>query len=57
MAKTIKRRLEENDGELADDDGPIFSTAAKLVKALDRAIPHSNDLEARGFVRTCNDPI
>ena len=44
--KTIKRRLEELDGQLADDDGPIFSTVAKLVKALDRAVPHSHDLEA-----------
>ena len=32
--KTTKRRLEELDGKLADDDGPIFSTVAKLVKAL-----------------------
>jgi hypothetical protein len=45
--KTIKRRLEELDGKLADDDGPIFSTVAKLVKALDRAVPHSHDLEAK----------
>jgi hypothetical protein len=46
-AKTIKRRLEEIDGDLATDDGPIFTTVAKLVKALDRAIPHSLDLEAK----------
>ena len=45
--KTIKRRFEDLDGQLADDDGPIFSTVAKLVKALDRAIPHSLDLEAK----------
>jgi hypothetical protein len=45
--KTIKRRLEEIDGDLATDDGPIFTTVAKLVKALDRAIPHSHDLEAK----------
>jgi hypothetical protein len=33
--KTIKRRLTEVGGrEPADDDGPIFSTAAKLVDAL-----------------------
>jgi hypothetical protein len=33
--KTIKRRLTEaGDRELADDDGPIFSTVAKLVDAL-----------------------
>jgi hypothetical protein len=50
--KTIKRRLTEaGDRELADDDGPIFSTVAKLVDALQRAIPysfpHSRDLELR----------
>jgi hypothetical protein len=32
---------------LADDDGPIFSTVAKLVDALQRAAPHSRDLELR----------
>src|SRR5258708_32044733 len=32
---TIKRRLAKTrDRELADDDGPIFSTVAKLVDAL-----------------------
>jgi hypothetical protein len=46
-AKTIKRRLEDLDGQLAADDGPIFTTVAKLVNALDRAIPHSLDLEAK----------
>ena len=31
--KTIKRRLTEaGDRELAADDGPIFSTVAKLVR-------------------------
>jgi hypothetical protein len=35
------------DRELADDDGPIFSTLAKLVDALERAVPHSRDLELR----------
>ena len=45
---TIKRRLTEaGDCELADDDGPIFSTVAKLVDALQRAVPHSRDLELR----------
>jgi hypothetical protein len=44
--KTIKRRLTEAGArELADDDGPIFSTVAKLV--LQRAVPHSRDLELR----------
>jgi hypothetical protein len=46
--KTIKRRLTEaGDLKLADDDGPIFSTVAKLVDALQRAVPHSRDLELR----------
>jgi hypothetical protein len=40
--KTIKRRLTEaGDRELADDDGLIFSTVAKLVDVLQRAIPQS----------------
>jgi len=29
------------------DDGPIFSTATKLVDALQRAVPHSRNLELR----------
>jgi hypothetical protein len=38
--KTIKRRLEgTRDRDLADDDGPIFSTVAKLVEAPKRSIP------------------
>jgi hypothetical protein len=38
---TIKRRLANTrDRGLADDEGPIFSTVAKLVDALQRAIPH-----------------
>jgi hypothetical protein len=42
--KTIKRRFTEaGDRELADDGGPIFSTVAKLVDALQRAVPHSHD--------------
>jgi hypothetical protein len=45
---TIKRRLANTrDGELDDDDGPIFSSVAKLVDALQRAVPHSRDLELR----------
>jgi hypothetical protein len=32
--KTIKRRLQDCDAALASDDGPIFSTVAKLVDAL-----------------------
>ena len=43
--KTIKRRLTEaGDRELADDGGPIISTVAKLVDALQRAVPRSRDL-------------
>jgi hypothetical protein len=46
--KTIKRQLTEAGAhELADDDGPIFSTVAKLVDALQRAVPHSRDLKLR----------
>jgi len=45
---TIKRRLTEAGArELADDDGLIVSTVARLVDALQRAIPHSRDLELR----------
>src|ERR1700730_11818518 len=31
----------------ADDDGPMFSTVAKLVDAPQRAAPHSSDLELK----------
>jgi hypothetical protein len=37
--RTIKRRLQDCDAALASDDGPIFSTVAKLVEALRRSIP------------------
>ena len=38
--KTVKRRLQDTGSpKLADDDGPIFSTVAKLVEALRRSIP------------------
>jgi hypothetical protein len=37
--KTIKGRLQNCDAALASDDGPILSTLAKLVDALERAIP------------------
>ena len=30
--KTVKRRLQDCDAALASDDGPIFSTVAKLVE-------------------------
>jgi hypothetical protein len=38
--KLVKRRLQDaGDAVLASDDGPIFSTVAKLVEALKRSIP------------------
>ena len=38
--RTVKRRLQDTrDIALASDDGPIFSTVAKLVEALKRSIP------------------
>jgi hypothetical protein len=37
--KTVKRRPQDYDATLASDDGPIFSTVAKLVEALKRSIP------------------
>ncbi len=38
--RTIKRRLQDaGDAALASDDGPIFSTIAKLVEALNRSMP------------------
>jgi hypothetical protein len=38
--ETVKRRLQDaGDAALASDDGPIFSTVAKLVDALKRSIP------------------
>jgi hypothetical protein len=38
--KTIKRRLQDaDDATLASNDGPILSTVAKLVEALERCIP------------------
>jgi hypothetical protein len=40
--KTVKRRLQDCDAALASDDGPIFSTVARLVDALKRSIPGGN---------------
>jgi hypothetical protein len=37
--KTVECRLQDCDAALASDDGPIFSTVAKLVEALKRSIP------------------
>ena len=46
--KTIKRRLEDTrDAALASDDGPIFSTVAKLVEALKRSIPEGTQTAER----------
>jgi hypothetical protein len=36
--KAVKRRLQDCDAALASDDGPIFSTVAKLVEAIQAAI-------------------
>ena len=41
--KTVKRRLQDCDAALASDDGPIFSTVAKLVDALKRSIPEGTE--------------
>jgi hypothetical protein len=58
--KPVKRRLQDCDAALASDDGPIFSTVAKLVAALKRSIPQGTqnaELKnkaldaARGFLR------
>ena len=37
--KTIKSRVQDCGAALASDDGPIFSTVAKLVDALKHSIP------------------
>jgi hypothetical protein len=41
--KTVKRRLQDCDAALASDDGPIFSTVAKIVEALERSIPEGTE--------------
>jgi len=41
--KTVKRRLQDSDAALASDDGPVFSTVAKLVEALKRSIPEGTE--------------
>jgi hypothetical protein len=41
--KTVKRRLQDCDAALASDDGPIFSTVAKLVEALKRSVPEGTE--------------
>ena len=42
--RTAKRRLRDCDAALASDDGPIFSTVAKLVEALKRCAPVNSPL-------------
>jgi hypothetical protein len=37
--RTIKRRPQDCDAALPSDDGPIFSTLAKLIDALKRSTP------------------
>ena len=39
LRKPSERRLQDCDAALASDEGPIFSTVAKLVEALKRSIP------------------
>jgi hypothetical protein len=41
--KTVKRRLQDCDAALASDDGPIFSTVAKLVEAFKRSFPEGSE--------------
>jgi hypothetical protein len=41
--RTVKRWLQDCDAALASDDGPIFSTVAKLVDALKRSIPEGTE--------------
>jgi hypothetical protein len=45
--KTIKRRLQDCDAALDSDDGPIFSTVAKLVEAHMRSIPEGMQNELK----------
>jgi len=45
--RSVKRRLQDLDAALVSDDGPIFSTVAKLVKALQYALPYSHEMEAK----------
>ena len=51
--KTVKRRLQDCDAALASDDGPIFSTVAKLVEALKRSIPEGTQNAERKKEALC----
>jgi hypothetical protein len=45
--RTVKRRLQDaGDAALASDDGPIFSTVAKLIEALKRSIPEGTEKQS-----------
>ena len=39
--------MQDCDAALASDDGPIFSTVAKLVEALKRSIPEGTESAER----------
>ena len=42
--RTVKRRLQDaGNAALAFDDGPVFSTVAKLVEALKHSIPEGTE--------------
>ena len=44
LDRMVKRRLQDaGDTALASDDGPIFSTVAKLVEALKHSIPEGTE--------------
>jgi hypothetical protein len=46
--RTVKRRPQDTrDAALASDDGPIFSTVAKLVEALKGSIPEGTESAAK----------
>ena len=52
--KTIKRRLEDTrDSALASDDGPIFSTVAKLVEARKGSLPGGTENAERKKEALC----
>src|SRR5215469_202834 len=53
--KTIKRRLQDlGDAVLVSDDGPIFSTLAKLVKAIQHALRTRRRERRCGSAASCS---
>ena len=46
--KSVKRRLQDCDAALASDDGPIFSTVAKLIEGTVSSANQSRLLEIHG---------